>query len=105
MELFKENIIKGKKLLFSASPYPNPSLPNPFLLQAQLYSLPDNTIPDFNEIVTPFGGTYASLEEAQQVYKIEKQYKNVLGKLFDNKNQNYELKPKRPEKTSNQANR
>ncbi|NLC16387.1 MAG: hypothetical protein GX756_00695 [Clostridiales bacterium] len=100
MELFKENIIKGKKASIQrepvSEPEPSQSVSSP---EAQLYSLPDNTIPDFNEIVTPsFGGTYASLEEAQQVYKIEKQYKNVLGKLFDNKNQNYELKPKRPEK-------
>lgn len=82
MELFKENITKHKK-----ASQPKPSL------DTQLYTLPDNSLPDFNDNVTPaFGGTYGSIEEAQQAFKIEKQYKNVLGKLFENKNNNGEIK-------------
>ncbi|HHW90096.1 MAG TPA: hypothetical protein GX745_04245 [Clostridiales bacterium] len=94
MELFKENISKGKNF---SKPHPQPELS----LESQLYSLPDNVIPDFAEnTASSFGGTYASIEEARQAHKIEKQYKNVLGKLFENKNQNYEIKPKRTKESA-----
>lgn len=59
----------------------------------QLYSMPNNASYDFNENILPsLGRTYESLEEAQQEYKLDKEYKNVLGKLFEEKNHVYEIK-------------
>ncbi|HEY8423389.1 MAG TPA: helix-turn-helix transcriptional regulator [Clostridia bacterium] len=81
MELFKENMAKYKNASSETAP------------DSRLYSLPDNSEPEFEDNITPSSGvTFGSIEEAQQAFKIEKQYKNVLGKLFENKNSDYEIK-------------
>ncbi|HEY8443458.1 MAG TPA: PadR family transcriptional regulator [Clostridia bacterium] len=90
MELLKENLNKYKKSSAQADSAPD----------SQLYSLPDNSLPDFNDTISPASGvTFASIEEAQQAFKLEKQYKNVLGKLFENKNKE-EIKIEKPAKHS-----
>ena len=83
MELFRNNISQktNQNKTYSSS------------IDNQLYSIPDNQSPSFNDNITSnLGRTYESIEEAQQEYTLEKEYKNVLGKLFDEKSHNYEIK-------------
>lgn len=94
MELFKNNISQkaNRNKTYSLS------------LDNKLYSMPNNQMPEFIDNVTPSSDrTYESIEEAKQEYKIEKEYKNVLGKLFDDKNHNYEIKRAEHNITSTQS--
>ncbi len=83
MELFKNNIRQKTS--------PNTTYTPP--VENQLYSIPDNHISKSNDNNNlSIEHTYEPIQDAKQEYKIEKEYKNVLGKLFDEKNYNYEIK-------------
>lgn len=98
MELFKENITKYKK----ASNHQESINSQESALEEKLYSLPNDFVPEFTDTASSASGvTFSSIEEAQQALKIEKQYKNVLGKLFDNKNKD-EIKLEKPVKAEPQ---